>query len=121
MDIDRKHFLLYLSGGAATLLGAGCGGGGGYSSPSVSPASLSCTATISGDHGHLLTIPAADLDSTASRTYDIQYTANHSHTVTFTAAQLAQLKAGTTVVVTSTVGAGAGFASHSHDISERCV
>ena len=121
MDIDRKAFLVYLGGGAATLLTAACGGGGYSDSSGPMGTANSCTATIADNHGHLLTIPAADLDSTTARTYDIQYTADHAHTVTFSAAQLAQLKAGTTVAVTSSTGASAAFPSHTHDVSERCV
>lgn len=116
MSIDRKTFLLQLTS-AGWLLG--CGGGGGYSGGSPAPATGSgsgCSATINGNHGHELTITAADLDSTTAMTFDIRGSADHTHSVTFTAAQLAQLKAGNTVDVTTTT-----TLAHEHAISEHCV
>ncbi len=56
------------------------------------------------------------LDSLTPRTYDIQGGAVHTHSVTFSAAQLAQLKAGSMVTVTSSVGDG-----HQHTVTEACV
>lgn len=132
--VTRKEFLVQVvqlaSGGVLLTLG-GCGGGGGggsgYSaspapspSPSPSPSpGQSCGSTgtaIVGNHGHVLTIPAADLNSAVNMTYNIQGTADHNHTVTFTPAQLAQLKAGTAVTVTSTT-----IQAHSHDVTTNCV
>ena len=48
---------------------------------------------ISNNHGHELIIPMADLDSTASITYNIQGEADHNHQVTVTAADFANIKA----------------------------
>jgi len=64
------------------------------------------------------TVDAADIDAAADKTYDITGAAPHSHQVTFSAAQLAQLKAGTAVTVTSTAFAGDG---HTHDATVSCV
>jgi hypothetical protein len=64
----------------------------------------------------VLAIPVADLSSTVDKTYDIQGSADHTHSVTFTAAQLAQLKAGTAVIVTSST-----TLAHSHAINELCA
>ena len=117
MPISRKAFLIQVASGWAL---AGCGGGGGDSGAAPAapapPAGIACAATISDNHGHVLAIPAADLDSTTDKTYDIQGTAGHTHSVTFTAAQLAQLKAGTTVSVTTTM-----TLSHDHRIGEHCA
>jgi hypothetical protein len=113
MPISRKAFLIQLTAGGWLL--ASCGGGGGDDAGGNPPGG-GCAATISGNHGHTLAIPAADLDSTTARTYDIQGSAGHSHSVTFTAAQLAQLKAGATVAVTSTF-----TIDHEHQVSERCT
>lgn len=112
MNIDRKEFLVWFSAGAATLLVRGCGGGG-SSSPQ---AAAGCTADISANHGHVLSLPAADLDALTPRTYDIQGGATHTHSVTFSAAQLAQLKAGAMVTVTTSVAD-----AHQHTITEACV
>ncbi|HSW27681.1 MAG TPA: hypothetical protein VLJ62_33305, partial [Burkholderiaceae bacterium] len=78
----------------------------------------SCSESIVGNHGHVLTIPVADLDSQTPKSYDIAGAAGHNHQVTFSAAQLAQLKAGTAVTVTSTAFAGDG---HTHSVTVDCV
>jgi hypothetical protein len=126
MDKFRRR-LLFASAGAGTLAAvlAGCGGGGGYSGtmtpapPPPAPGMLSCGATaISGNHGHSLTIPAADVDSMVSKTYSIAGTAGHDHTITLTPAQLAQIKLMNAVTVTSTIG---GSPSHTHDVTVNCA
>jgi hypothetical protein len=117
MPISRKTFLIQAASGGWLLATAGCGGGGGDSSnPPAPSASSGCAATISDNHGHVLAIAAADLNSTSDITYDIQGSAGHTHSVTFTAAQLAQLKAGSTVSVTSSM-----TLSHDHRIGELCT
>jgi hypothetical protein len=119
MPISRKAFLIQAACGGWLLATAGCGGGGGYggsNDPNAPPAGSGCAATISDNHGHVLAIAAADLDSTADKTYDIQGTADHSHSVTFSAAQLAQLKAGAMVSVTTTM-----TLNHDHRIGEHCT
>jgi len=118
MSITRKMFLVQLAGGAWALGGAGCGGGGDAPAPAPPPPPQGggCVATIAGNHGHVLAIPAADLNSAVAMTYDIAGSADHTHSVTFSAAQLAQLKAGSTVSVTTTT-----TLSHNHAISEQCT
>ena len=49
-------------------------------------------------------------------TYSIQGTADHSHNVTFSPAQLASLRSGATVTVTSSA-----TLAHTHDVSEGCT
>lgn len=121
MAITRKVFLVQLllpAGGAGWVL-AGCGGGGGGNDGGGSPVPSSgqCSAVIAGNHGHVLVVPRADLDSTTDRSYDIQGSAVHTHMVTFTAAQLAMLKAGQSVAATSTPFSGDG---HTHMVTESC-
>ena len=123
MEISRKRFVETVAGGSALLLFHGCGGGGssygGAPAPSPAPApapASGCTPDILGNHGHVLAIPTSDLDLTTAKTYDIHGTADHTHSVTFSAAQLAQLKAGTSVTVTSTTTFG-----HEHQVSVTCV
>jgi hypothetical protein len=119
MQIDRKTFLLQAAAGGAWILTlGGCGGGGSDNNAStpVPPAAGGCSATIDANHGHELSIPSADLDATTPRTYRIQGSAAHNHDVTFSAAQLAQLKAGQQVVVVSTIAF-----DHSHTVGERCT
>jgi hypothetical protein len=110
MALTRKRFLLQLAGGAWALAAAGCGGGDDDDAPP-----LACSGTIANNHGHALVIPEADLDATTARTYDIAGSAGHTHTVTFTPAQLAALKAGSTVTVTSSLASG-----HSHEVGGVC-
>ncbi len=50
-------------------------------------------------HPHTLTIPAADVTAGAEKTYTIQ--GKHTHKITLTAMQMAMVKAGTSVIVTS--------------------
>lgn len=110
MSLTRKRFLLLLAGGAWTLAATACGGGDDDDAPP-----LTCSGTIALNHGHVLVIPEADLDATTARTYDIAGSAGHAHTVTFTPAQLAALKAGSTVTVTSSLNSG-----HSHEVGSSC-
>jgi len=122
MDISRKRFIEALAGGSALLVFSGCGGGdssygGGNPAPAPAPTS-GCSEAISGNHGHALTIAVADLDSPTAKSYDIMGAAAHSHQVTFSTAQLAQLKAGTPVTVTSTAFSGDG---HMHDVTATCI
>ena len=121
--VTRTEFLAQLTSAGWILFLAGCGGGGDYAAPAPAPPppgpgpAVTCSATqISNNHGHSLSIPAADLDSAVAMSYNIQGAGDHSHQVTFSAAQLAQLKAGQTVTVASTT-----TAAHSHDVSGACA
>ncbi|MFL6664286.1 MAG: hypothetical protein ACJ8G7_19105 [Rhizobacter sp.] len=132
MAITRKQFLFGLAGGTVTLLVQGCGGGGsgtgtagvgaggGYNGM-PNPVSACGAGAITNNHGHAVTIPSADLDATTNRTYSIMGTATHDHSITLTPAQLATLKGGGTVVVSSTVTTAAGFGSHNHDVTVTCM
>lgn len=123
-NMTRKGFLGAVASGTVLLLLQACGGGdgdGGTTSPNTPPPSgtSSCSSTgaaISGNHGHSLSIPAADLDSTSARTYPIQGGANHPHTITLTPAQLATLKSGQSVTVNSSTDL-----SHDHSVMITCA
>ena len=130
MSITRKRFLQSMTGGTVVLLIQACGGdgtaalalfGGGPANPTPTTGCGASDAEISNNHGHLLTIPSADLDSTSDMSYSIMGSATHDHTVTLTVAQLAALKAGQVVTATSTVTDAAPFGSHSHDLTVSCV
>jgi len=124
MDITRKRFIELFSGASALLILHGCGGGGDYGgspapAPGPAPAPASgCGEAISANHGHALAVPVADLDSTTAMTYSIMGAAAHNHQVTFSPAQLQQLKAGTAVTVVSTDFPGDG---HNHNVTVTCV
>jgi hypothetical protein len=115
--MTRKAFCARLTGASVVLLIQACGGGGDSpAATSVSPSGTGCTDTIAANHGHVLTIAATDLDSATDKVYDIQGSADHSHTVTLTVANLRALKAGTMVsLVTSTTLA------HEHNVSIQCT
>jgi hypothetical protein len=119
--LTRKAFLIQLVGGGWVLAGCGGGGYGGGSAPAPSTGA-GCTATIAGNHGHTLVIPVADLNSLEAIIYNITGTADHSHSVTFSAMDLYNLKFGYTVAVTSTMSvASATTTPHDHAIGEHCA
>ena len=76
-----------------------------------------CRASITQNHGHKITIPIEDLDSTTAKTYSIFGTSDHDHQVTFEPSELADLKAGVSVKKTSTDGG----TSHDHEVTVLCV
>jgi len=132
MGMTRKRFLQGAAGGTVVLLIQSCGGGGGgggattmttgggYAGGMMPPTACGADA-ITNNHGHALSIPVADLDSTTDKVYSIAGTAGHDHTITLTAAQLATLKSGGSVTVTSTVTNAAPFGAHSHDVTLACM
>jgi len=73
-------------------------------------------STITANHGHALTIDAADFAAFADRNYQIKGTADHDHVVTYTAQQFQTLGNGGTAKATSTVTNG-----HSHDVTVGCA
>src|SRR5499427_7420341 len=127
MDKTRRK-LLFASAGCTALAVAlaSCGGsgggygGGGAPTPTMyppPPGTQSCHDTlITGNHGHSVTIPAADLDSTVDKTYNIQGTASHNHTITLTPAQLQDIKA----MRAESVMSSTDFA-HSHEVTVNCA
>ncbi len=122
MAMTRKEFIDALAGGTVLLVFSGCGGGGdGYSGGGGMMSSGGCTETIAQNHGHVLVIATADLSSTTDKSYDIHGTADHTHTVTLTAAQLAQLKSGASVTVSSTTNASMTYGTHFHSVSVSCA
>ena len=121
MDISRKRFIETMASGSVVLLFTGCGGGGdnngGMPAAGPVPSGATCSpATISDNHGHALVIARSDLDSPSGKTYDIHGTADHTHSVTFSSAQLANLKAGLAVSVSSSVTFG-----HDHTVTVTCM
>ena len=84
--------------------------------PPPPPAVTSCGAQFDFNHGHVLVIQKADLDSPTAMSYDITGNADHGHSVTFSPAQLASLKAGASVTVTSTTSF-----FHQHVLTVSCV
>ena len=124
MNIRRKDFCAALAGSVVTVWLQGCGGGGSdYGPAAPPPAGSSCGAKgsdISANHGHALTILKADLDSMVDKTYALTASVDgHIHNVSFSVAQLALLKGGSsvTVVSTTTVASAAYGGTHSHSVT----
>jgi hypothetical protein len=88
--------------------GDGGGDGGGGMCESVS-------GEVAMNHGHVVTIPAADVNAGAEMTYSIQGTSMHDHMITLSAADMTSLQGGGTVMVTSTTGSG-----HTHEVTVMC-
>jgi hypothetical protein len=74
------------------------------------------TAAIASNHGHALTVTKADVAAGVDKTYDIQGTSAHTHSVTISAAMFAQLAANMEADTASTVTLG-----HDHVIAVTCV
>jgi hypothetical protein len=68
------------------------------------------------DPKHTFTAPAADVTAGVMKTYSIQGTSTHDHTITLTAGHFAQLKMGTPVTVTST-----NILNHDHVVTVVCA
>jgi hypothetical protein len=120
MMITRKIFLRQLTGGSVALLLGGCGGGGEVDDETPeAPAGATCHAfSFTANHGHVLSIPEADLDAPGDKTYSTRGTAPHDHPVTLTAIQRQQLKAGQPILFTAPSG---GASPHTHDVSGTCT
>jgi hypothetical protein len=139
MKLDRKGFLkatfglvtggiglgvaavVGCGGGSKCAVGISCDGTGGTTGGTGgSGAGAACDAhapagTIASNHGHVLTVTAAEVKAGAETTYHIMGTSAHDHTVVITAAMFAMLDAGQQVSTTSTSN------GHSHGITVVCA
>jgi hypothetical protein len=106
----RREILI---GAASIALIPACGNTNGMGD--AGPTGPTCMSSIASNHGHVLTVPGAHLTAPADHTYDIHGSADHTHDVMLTAADLTMLAAGTTVSVTSSLGAG-----HTHNCMIHC-
>ena len=103
--------------GVATL--AACSDEG--DPPNPDSAQASCTANgtsvaIGTNHGHTLTVPKEDVMAGAAKTYQIQGTSPHPHSVMVTAAMFTMLQNNQMVMVTSSTDA-----MHSHQVTITCA
>lgn len=73
-------------------------------------------SSISANHGHSLTVSAADVNAGNEKTYSIQGSSGHNHEVTITAAQFATLANNQQIQVNSTQGNG-----HTHSVTVSCA
>ena len=120
MEITRKQFLetvLTALGAMVAVGAAGCGGG---SSSSNSSGGGNCSTnnaavTIENNHGHVLTVTPADVKAAVGKTYHIQGSASHDHTVQVGTPDFQQLAQGQTVYKTSSL-----TNNHQHPITIVC-
>jgi hypothetical protein len=99
---------------AAGVLTAACGGDD-DDDDELDSDGASCKAAIGTNHGHSMSLSAADVMAGVDKTYDIKGSSAHTHTVEITAAAFADMTPGSVVVVTSSTDAG-----HSHDVTITC-
>jgi hypothetical protein len=95
----------------AGVLTAACGG----DDDDDGDSGASCSAAIGTNHGHAMSVTAADVMAAVDKTYDIQGSSAHSHTVAILAADFAGMTPGTVRVVESSTDAG-----HSHEVTITC-
>lgn len=74
------------------------------------------TAAIGANHGHTITVSAADIMAGVDKTYDIKGSSAHPHSVMVSAAMFTMLKAGMAIMVTSTLVGG-----HTHAVTVTCA
>ena len=92
------------SGADPSPVGGGNGGGGGGNG--------SVSGTISGNHGHVATITAAQLTGGNAVALDITGSANHSHSVSLSAQDILDVAARKTVAKVSSTDSG-----HDHTVT----
>ena len=114
MDLTRRELFL----ATAALTAVGCGGGDDGETIDAAPANCLANGTraiFPYNHGHTLSIPAEDIAAGTARTYDITGGADHSHSVSISAAEMASLAGNIGIQVMSSSDGG-----HSHTIDVRC-
>jgi len=83
--------------------------------PNVNCIDNGTNSSIGGNHGHTLSVSAADVNAGIEKSYGIQGSATHNHQVTVTVPQFATLANNQSVVVTST------SAGHTHSVTISCA
>ena len=106
--------------GSLGLGGAACGGddtatGSGPSTGSGAGCASPMTV-IETNHGHVMTVSKADVDAGVDKSYSIQGTASHDHTVNVSALDFGDLAQGKSISVTSSSGSG-----HTHVVDVSCA
>jgi hypothetical protein len=118
MDATRREVLVLIVGGVAA---AACGGGGGGGSSGANCLAKGTNTQIEMNHGHTMSVLIADINAGVDKTYDIHGTADHTHTVTITAADFASLKQNMSAQRNTTITTSATFGTHLHTIFVSCA
>lgn len=90
---------------------------GGGPTPQPDCLNAGTNVSISANHGHVLTVSKEDVAAGTQKSYDIEGSSGHSHTVTLTATHFASLASNQQVIVTSTPQDGGG---HTHNVTVSC-
>src|SRR5690242_3866591 len=106
--IDRWEFLQLAGGilGAGVATAAAACGGDDTTAPGASAScnASSPSATIASNHGHMMTVTGADVTAGATKMYNIQGSAPHSHSVTISDVKFRDLMGGKSIQAESTPG-----------------
>ena len=73
-------------------------------------------SSISANHGHVLNVSKTDVQNGAEKSYSIDGSASHDHTVVITASNFDLLKTNQSIQVDSSMGGG-----HSHAVTVSCA
>jgi len=90
--------------------------------PNLDPDQADCLANganasaISNNHGHTLIVSRADIDAGTEKSYAIQGSSGHNHTITLSAANFTELITAKSIVVESSRDN-----SHRHDVTVSCA
>lgn len=93
----------------------------GAATPDPDPAGVDCLAnctgvTIGTNHGHTLAVSKEVVNAGVEKTYSIQGSSGHDHTVTLSVANFTSLKSKTAISVSST-----NDADHTHSVAVSCA
>lgn len=126
--IDRREFAKYASlaflSGVSVIVSA-CGGSS-YSSPSSPPPPTptpdpaspgDAVGQISANHGHRAVVTAAEEMAGGALQLDIRGDADHTHTVSLSAQDVQDVRAGARVATLSTTAQSATLPAHAHTVT----
>ena len=95
--VTRREFTLeaalaLLAGCVITISDVACGGSKNANPANPSPATADINGTVSANHGHMVTVTAAQITATNAVTLTLVGNASHNHTVSLSQADLLSLK-----------------------------
>ncbi len=116
--IQKSFGIVLIAIPAFSLLGCSSSDDGGEETPEPNADCLAngTAVSIGSNHGHSLIISKADVEDGSAKTYAIQGTSGHNHSVNLTAANFTSLKNNATISVTST-----NDDSHTHSVQVSCA
>lgn len=127
MKMNRKTFIKKTVGAAILVVPAytllNCSSDDSTEVAAVDdPESSDCLANganataISSNHGHALAVSKSDIDAGVEKSYSIQGSSGHNHTIVVSAANFTTLKSSKTLKIESS-----SDNSHRHDVTVTCA